>query len=86
MTDDMTKAREIARFYAMPNSGIDSGNLYWALHVALRTIDGDMRDCLHGAAATLREVTIHAEAPEWIIQDCRIALAHIGAVIKENVL
>ena len=33
---DMVKARQIACEYTQPNSNIDSGNLYWALHVALR--------------------------------------------------
>lgn len=33
---DMVKARQIACEYPQPNSNIDSGNLYWALHVALR--------------------------------------------------
>lgn len=36
---DMVKARQIAREYGRPDSGIDSGNLFWALHVALRCVD-----------------------------------------------
>ena len=36
---NMVKVRQIAREYAWPNSEIDAGNLYWALHVALRQLD-----------------------------------------------
>ena len=36
---DMVKARQIAHEYAQPHSGIDAGNLYSALHAALRRLD-----------------------------------------------
>lgn len=35
----MAQVRQIAREYAWPNSNIDAGNLYFALHVALAHID-----------------------------------------------
>lgn len=41
--DEMTEARRIAREYSWPHSNIDSGNLYWALHVCLRQIDNHQR-------------------------------------------
>jgi hypothetical protein len=44
VSDDIAKAREIARMWSMPHAGIDSGNLYWALHVALRELDASV-DC-----------------------------------------
>jgi hypothetical protein len=45
-----------------------------------------LQECLRCSAETIKEVVIHSGSPEWIIQDCRVALAHIGATIKENTL
>lgn len=49
-----------------------------------------MVDYLRKAANTIKCVVNHYEAgfatPEWVIQDCRIALVYIGAQIKENTL
>jgi hypothetical protein len=49
-----------------------------------------LQECLRCTAKTVRQVASYGEAgeqlPEWLAQDCRITLAHIGATIKENTL
>lgn len=49
-----------------------------------------LRTCLRNAARTLRCVANHHEAgvvlPGWVAEDCRVALMHISAELRESAL